>query len=88
MSELIATVHVTDADGNDQTFSPGDTVPDWAAKQITNPKAWYGGSEMKAAGVDSSSIPDASSAVKKLAEPQKRGPGRPAKNTPAESDKE
>ena len=40
MSELIATVHVTDADGNDKTFSPGDTVPAWAARLITNPKAW------------------------------------------------
>lgn len=40
MSELIATVHVTDADGNDQTFSPGEEVPAWAEKLITNPKAW------------------------------------------------
>lgn len=75
MSELIATVHVTDADGNDQTFSPGDTVPDWAAKQITNPKAW--------------SEPLAQVApVNVEAEPQKRGPGRPAKTPPVDSNKE
>jgi hypothetical protein len=72
VSELIATVHVTDADGNDQIFSPGETVPGWAAKLITNPKAWSG--------------PVTPAEVQP--EPQKRSPGRPAKTAPAQSNKE
>lgn len=40
MSKLITTVHVRDADGVVSVFGPGDTIPAWAAKQITNPKAW------------------------------------------------
>ena len=35
-------IHVRDEDGVDHVFTPGETVPSWAAKQITNPKAWGG----------------------------------------------
>ncbi len=66
MGELIATVHVTDADGNDKIFSPGDDVPAWAAEKITNPKAWASG-----AGVQPESV--------EVEPTAKRGPGRPAK---------
>lgn len=36
---LRAYVCVEGPDGMAQ-FGPGDTVPEWAQKQITNPKAW------------------------------------------------
>jgi hypothetical protein len=38
--KLASTVHVADADGVVQVFGPGDDVPAWAEKAITNPKAW------------------------------------------------
>lgn len=40
MSELRATVHVYDDDGQSHIFGPGDKVPAWAAKKITNPAVW------------------------------------------------
>ena len=40
MSELIATVHLADENGYPCTFGPGDEVPAWAEKLITNPKVW------------------------------------------------
>lgn len=38
--ELASFVYVTDEGGDPVAFGPGDTVPAWAAEQITNPKAW------------------------------------------------
>jgi len=40
MSTLVNTVHVTDENGDNHIFSPGDSVPKWAKEKITNPKAW------------------------------------------------
>ncbi|MEV3855056.1 hypothetical protein AB0J38_12105 [Streptomyces sp. NPDC050095] len=42
MSEqrLVAHVHVRDEDGRTVAFGPGDEVPAWAVRQITNPRAW------------------------------------------------
>lgn len=40
MAELITVVHVPDADGTYHVFSPGDEVPAWAQKAITNPAVW------------------------------------------------
>lgn len=40
MPKLIANVHVADADGVVHAFGPGDDVPAWAVKAITNPKVW------------------------------------------------
>ncbi|WP_009473868.1 hypothetical protein [Rhodococcus sp. JVH1] len=37
---LSAFVHVADEDGTYHQFGPTDTVPEWAAAQITNPAAW------------------------------------------------
>lgn len=41
------TVQRRDDDGNltgeTATFGPGDKLPDWAAKSITNPDVWEGG---------------------------------------------
>ncbi|MDN4616414.1 hypothetical protein P5G50_18355 [Leifsonia sp. F6_8S_P_1B] len=42
MAELKSTVHVYDEHGVPQIFGPGDTVPAWAQKLITNPNAWAG----------------------------------------------
>lgn len=39
---LTGYVHVRDGAGVDHGFGPDDTVPDWAAAQITNPGAWTG----------------------------------------------
>lgn len=41
--KLASYVHVQDADGKMQVFGPDDRVPDWAARKITNPRAWEGG---------------------------------------------
>lgn len=38
--KLAYKVFVPDKDGEMQSFGPGDDVPGWAAKQITNPSAW------------------------------------------------
>lgn len=40
MPKLVTYVHVRDSDGVVSVFGPGDTIPAWASKQITNPKAW------------------------------------------------
>lgn len=40
MARLAGTVHVFDADGTAYVFGPDSEVPGWAAKLITNPKAW------------------------------------------------
>lgn len=37
---LQSTVYVLDENGEHVAFGPGDEVPDWAAKQITNKSAW------------------------------------------------
>lgn len=39
---LTGYVHVRDDAGDAKAFGPDDTVPAWAEKQITNPKAWEG----------------------------------------------
>lgn len=38
--QLVAHVHVRDLAGRAVAFGPGDGVPTWARKQISNPKAW------------------------------------------------
>jgi hypothetical protein len=40
MAALISFVHVTDKKGQTFVFGPGDDVPAWAQKLITNEKAW------------------------------------------------
>ncbi|QXW04013.1 hypothetical protein [Rhodococcus globerulus] len=40
MARLITFVHVADESGVGHAFGPGDEVPGWAAKRITNPAAW------------------------------------------------
>lgn len=40
MAKLAVFVHVLGDDGQMHVFGPGDDVPDWAAKKITNPDAW------------------------------------------------
>ncbi len=46
MATLAAFVHVTGKDGRTEWFGPDDTVPKWAADQISNPSAWAGASEV------------------------------------------
>jgi hypothetical protein len=38
--KLARTVIVRDSAGGAVAFGPNDDVPEWAAKQITNPDAW------------------------------------------------
>jgi hypothetical protein len=40
MAGLKGYVHVRDERGENHVFGPADDVPDWAAKLITNAKAW------------------------------------------------
>jgi hypothetical protein len=37
---LTARTHAMDEQGRAVWFNPGDTVPGWARKQLTNPKLW------------------------------------------------
>lgn len=41
-ARLVGYTAVRDADGIVHSFGPGDDVPEWAAKAITNPKLWGG----------------------------------------------
>jgi hypothetical protein len=38
--QLIANTHAVDEQGRAVHFTPGQTVPGWARKQLTNPKLW------------------------------------------------
>lgn len=38
--KLASTVHVVDDNGAAHVFGPGDEVPSWAEKKITNESAW------------------------------------------------
>lgn len=40
MSTLNTTVALVDDEGNSHYFGPGDSVPKWARKRITNPDVW------------------------------------------------
>ena len=42
VKKLITTVHVADDNGTMHVFGPGDEVPGWAEKAITNPDVWEG----------------------------------------------
>lgn len=58
MSKKLATaVHLTDDSGVVHSFLPGQTVPKWARKRITNPKAWAADDE----ATDDTSIDEAGS---------------------------
>lgn len=43
MAALTTHVAVRDDDGVTHSFGPGDEVPEWAARKITNPKVWEAG---------------------------------------------
>lgn len=43
MSSLTVYVAVRDEAGDVQSFGPGDDVPPWAKRLITNPNVWDGG---------------------------------------------
>jgi hypothetical protein len=43
MAKLATYVYVRDESGKRFRFGPGDDVPSWASKKITNPAAWAGG---------------------------------------------
>jgi hypothetical protein len=43
MAKLAYYVHVEDDKGEPHVFGPEDTVPNWAAKKITNDSAWVDG---------------------------------------------
>ena len=45
MAELRYAVYLDDPEQPGETvrFLPGDEVPEWAAKQITNPNCWVDG---------------------------------------------
>ena len=50
MSGWLATfVHVVDDEGETHILGPEDDVPGWAAKRITNPKAWAGSPSLESA---------------------------------------
>lgn len=42
MRTLNTYVHAVGENGESQVFGPGDVVPGWARKAITNPKVWDG----------------------------------------------
>ena len=40
MAALVVHVSVRDDDGITHSFGPGDDIPAWARRKITNPKVW------------------------------------------------
>lgn len=42
MRTLNTNVHAVGENGESQVFGPGDVLPEWARKAITNPKVWDG----------------------------------------------
>lgn len=60
MARLATAVHVHDDVHGDKVFAPGDELPSWASKLITNPKAWADAPDTAAAAKDA----DADSAAK------------------------
>ena len=45
MAGLVTHVSLRDETGNVVSFGPGDDVPAWAKKLITNPRVWEGGED-------------------------------------------
>ncbi|MBU8830835.1 hypothetical protein [Mycolicibacterium goodii] len=43
MAALATHVAVRDDEGVTHSFGPGDEVPEWAARRLTNPKVWEDG---------------------------------------------
>lgn len=43
--DLAVTVHVHDEHGAPHVFGPGDILPAWAARAITNPDVWADGDD-------------------------------------------
>lgn len=43
MAALVTHVSLRDDVGNVVSFGPGDDVPEWAQRRITNPRVWEGG---------------------------------------------
>ena len=43
MATLRRTIHLHDDTGELHTFLPGDAVPEWVARRITNPAVWADG---------------------------------------------
>lgn len=48
MRKLTTFVHVADEHGSMHVFGPGDEVPGWVEKAITNPDVWEGAEQASA----------------------------------------
>lgn len=77
MARLNTTVFVVDPDGRDRPFGPGEDLPDWAAKQISNPDVWDGEPPAHIRGQDDAKKEPASQAPAASAaqEPPRSGKG-------------
>ncbi|OUD02565.1 hypothetical protein [Streptomyces swartbergensis] len=70
--QLVAYVHVRDVGGRTVAYGPGEDVPAWARKQITNPKAW---GEGEAAATSSAEAPPPAGTGDDLEAPPRAGKG-------------
>lgn len=64
--KLASAVRVTEPSGRHVVLGAGDDVPDWAAGQIQNPKAWEGDEPAEAEFEASAATPYASMTVADL----------------------
>lgn len=67
--KLTSYVHVVDEDGQAHAFGPGDDVPSWAEKAITNPDVWEAD--------DSAAQPETETVEPGNSSPPARRSGRP-----------
>ena len=77
MARRLATTVVVRHDGSHTVFTPDDEVPQWAAKLITNPKAWASEDEVEDNSTDSSE--PAPEGDEQPTPPPKAGPGASVK---------
>lgn len=77
---LAAFVHLHDENGVVCSYGPDDTVPAWAAEQITNPAAWSGEDD------ETSAEPNPAAPPEPASEPVPEAPtGEPADEQPQEA---
>jgi hypothetical protein len=70
--QLAAHVHVRDLGGRTVAYGPGDDVPAWARKQISNPKAW---GDVESAEPSQAETPPPAGTGDELAAPPRAGKG-------------
>jgi hypothetical protein len=75
MARLVKHVSLRDDTGNVVSFGPGEDVPEWASKRITNPAVWEGGEAPESVAGGDTGGSDGSAAGGTLEPPPRGGAG-------------